>query len=127
MGSMGLVWVFPKIGVFPPKWMVLMENLFEMDDLGVPLFLETTVYLSPFTIKKKSTKLVGKQTSHLDCIGNIFITRAFSSGAFFIPQPFKQPEIARVLLNLLCFMDELYLSNVKQNPWLPFHEILITG
>ena len=30
-------WVFPKIGVFPPKWMVKkMENpYFLMDDLGI--------------------------------------------------------------------------------------------
>ena len=29
------IWVFPKIGVFPPKWMVkIMENLIKMDDLG---------------------------------------------------------------------------------------------
>ena len=36
------IWVFPKIGVFPPKWMVynLMENLIKMDDLEVPLFSE---------------------------------------------------------------------------------------
>ena len=33
---------FQKLGVFPPKWMVkIMENPIEMDDLGVPLFLET--------------------------------------------------------------------------------------
>jgi len=36
-------WVFPKIGVFPPKWMVkIMENPIKMDDLGVPLFSETS-------------------------------------------------------------------------------------
>ena len=40
-------WMFPKIGVFPPK----MDGLFHgkpyflMDDLGVPLFLETPKYL----------------------------------------------------------------------------------
>ena len=29
------IWVFPKIGVFPPKWMVkIMETLIKMDDLG---------------------------------------------------------------------------------------------
>ena len=29
------IWVFPKIGVFPPKWMVkIMENPTKMDDLG---------------------------------------------------------------------------------------------
>ena len=36
-------WVFPKIGVKPPKWMVfIMENPVRMDDLGVPLFSETS-------------------------------------------------------------------------------------
>ena len=36
----------PKIGVvFPPKLMVkIMENPIEMDDLGVPLFLEAPIY-----------------------------------------------------------------------------------
>ena len=29
----------------PPKWMVkIMENPIKMDDLGVPLFLETPIY-----------------------------------------------------------------------------------
>ena len=36
--------VEPKIGGKPPKWMVkIMENLIKMDDLGVPLFLETPI------------------------------------------------------------------------------------
>ena len=35
---------FQKLGVFPPKWMVkIMEKPIKMDDLGVPLFLETPV------------------------------------------------------------------------------------
>ncbi len=39
------IWVFPNIGVvYPPKWMVyFMENPIKLDDLGVPLFLETPV------------------------------------------------------------------------------------
>ena len=40
--------VEPKIGVgfFSPKWMVkIMENPIKMDDLGVPLFLETSIYI----------------------------------------------------------------------------------
>ena len=47
--SMGLVLVYsPTFGSknrdTPQKWMVkIMENLFKMDDLGVPLFLETTM------------------------------------------------------------------------------------
>ena len=36
------IWVFPKIGGKPPKWMVYNGKPYEqMDDLGVPLFLET--------------------------------------------------------------------------------------
>ncbi len=32
-------------GIFPPKWVVkIMENPMKMDDLGVPLFLETSIY-----------------------------------------------------------------------------------
>ena len=40
------IWVFPKIGGFPPKWMVkIMENPIKMDDLGgPPLFLETPIF-----------------------------------------------------------------------------------
>ena len=39
-----IIWVFPKIRVFPPKWMVkIMENPIKMDDLEVPLFLETSI------------------------------------------------------------------------------------
>ena len=31
-------------GILPPKWMVkIMENPIKMDDLGVPLFLETPI------------------------------------------------------------------------------------
>ena len=33
-------WVFPKIGVPQNGWFI-MEDLIKMDDLGVPLFLET--------------------------------------------------------------------------------------
>ena len=39
------IWVFPKIGGKPPKWMVYNEwkTLLKWDDLGVPLFLETSI------------------------------------------------------------------------------------
>ena len=36
------IWVFPKIGVPQNGWFIR-ENLIRMDDLGVPLFLETPI------------------------------------------------------------------------------------
>jgi len=36
------IWVFPKIGIPQNGWLV-MGNSIQMDDLGVPLFLETPI------------------------------------------------------------------------------------
>ena len=38
------IWVFPKIVVPQNGWFVT-ENPIKMDDLGVPLFLETSIYV----------------------------------------------------------------------------------
>ena len=41
----GKILVFPKNNG-TPKWMVIMENPIERDDLGVPLFLETSIWMA---------------------------------------------------------------------------------
>ena len=43
----GVIWVFPKI-VVPQNGWYIMDNPMKMDDLGVPLFSETSIYLHCF-------------------------------------------------------------------------------
>ena len=52
--------MFPKIGGFyPPKWMVkIIENPIKIDDLGVPLFLETSIYALTIHLLAISTSTI---------------------------------------------------------------------
>ena len=51
MSCQGIIWVFPKIGVPQSGWFV-MENPIKMDDLGVPLFSETSICENPMINSK---------------------------------------------------------------------------
>ena len=61
---------YSKMGVSEnrgaPKWMVYMENPIKMDDLGVPLFLETPKWLEPpccffFVFQRTITENLGNK------------------------------------------------------------------
>ena len=70
------IWVFPKIGVPQNGWFIL-ENLIKMDDLGVPLFSETSIYFPPGPLER-SLNWLNKEL------------RFWSSRPFFYIFPFAQ-------------------------------------
>ena len=63
----GGIWVLPKIGIYTPTWMVYngkpMKTPIKMDDLGVPLFSETSnMYLHEWLDFFNEKTCIGKYT-----------------------------------------------------------------
>ena len=71
------VWVFPKVGVTQNGWFI-MENPIKMDDLGVPLFSETSVWK---TRQLGSTCFVLSKFKYSQAL-NIEIKPSFGPGGF---------------------------------------------
>ena len=59
------IWVFPEM-VVPQNGWFIMENPIKMNDLGVPLFSETSIYA--FFMRKKGEK---RYESLGDCLGRV--------------------------------------------------------
>ena len=66
------IWMFPKIGVPQNGWFVR-ETPIEMDDLGVPLFLETPIYHHNLYLSYHYTaRLDGKDRPSIQHYVNLF-------------------------------------------------------
>jgi len=81
------IWVFPKIGVGPQNGGFIKQKPIKMDDLGVPLFSETSIYNQPFLFYKPQVLGISRLVRHqarprprelcqLECLGTrIFTTQ----------------------------------------------------
>ena len=54
MGLKVMIWVFPKIGVYTPKWMVYNGNPIQMDDLGGTTIFGNIHLCMMLVVQKKS-------------------------------------------------------------------------
>ncbi len=89
------IWMFPKVGT--PKWMIysIMENPIKMDDLGVPLFLETPIWTSSNIfcgVISMTAKTVWSNRLLLSCRLGLCVERSETKGELCMPgEDFSYP------------------------------------
>jgi len=99
------IWVFPKIGVPQNGWFI-MENPIKMDDLGVPVFSETSICTNyacanAFTTKEGSPPA-----------WNVGYRRTGSSGRLYKPINLTSGEMLQYASCVLCFTKSYLVHHI---------------
>ena len=80
-----------------PKWMVYNDYPIKMDDLGVPLFLETSIYIYIYTIKDIKVERKSYKVLQI-CFKSRARQQTFPTKDWEIPEPQKKHLLLSVVL-----------------------------